>query len=93
MRILYLCILVVSVLCFTLWYAQCYEDDEFVDPQDMLNYDPATQTMKKFRNLLDSEPIENDRCTLFLSRFVNILLKNTGISVSGLYTMLIIIIL
>jgi len=89
MRILYLCIFVVSVLCL---YAQCYDDDEFVDPQDMLNYDPATQTMKKFRNKLDSEPIENDRCTLFLSRFVNILLKNTGISVSGLYTMLIIII-
>jgi len=84
MRILYLCIFVVSVLCVTLWYAQCYDDDEFVDPQDMLNYDPATQTMKKlFRNMLDSEPIENDRCTLFLSRFVNILLMNTGISNSN----------
>lgn len=60
--------------------AQCSNGDEFVDPMDMLNYDRSTRSMKKPITKTHSEPVQNDRCTLFLSRFVKMLVKNTGLS-------------
>lgn len=54
-------------------------DDDFVDPLDLINYDRATKSMKP-RHKPNGEPVHNDRCTAFLSRFVNLLLHNTGLS-------------
>jgi len=31
------------------------------------------------------EPVQNDRCTVFLSRFINILLMNTGLTDVSVY--------
>lgn len=62
--------------------AQCSAEDEFVDPLDMLNYDRFTMSMKKLKAKSNTEPIQNDRCMAFVSRFMNILLKNTGIQVN-----------
>lgn len=82
MRVFYL---IVLILCLSSQLTNCSIEDEFVDPLDMLNYDRSTKSMKRPKTVSSSEnvPIENDRCTLFLSRFVNILLKNTGLSVSA----------
>lgn len=84
MRVFYFTVLIV---CLSSPCAQCAVEDEFVDPLDMLNYDRATKSMKKPKTGNEdpsSGHIPNDRCTIFLSRFVNILLKNTGLSVSVL---------
>lgn len=81
MRVFYLPVL---ILCLSSQLTNCSAEDEFVDPLDMLNYDRSTKSMKRPKTVSSSEnePIQNDRCTVFLSRFVNILLKNTGLSVS-----------
>lgn len=80
MRVFYLTVL---ILYLSSQFTSCTVEDEFVDPLDMLNYDRATKSMKRPKTVSsESEPIQNDRCTAFLSRFVNILLKNTGLSVS-----------
>lgn len=60
--------------------AKCSNDDEFVDPTDMLNYDRSTRSMKRPKPKTLNEPVHNDRCTVFLSRFVKMLIKNTGLS-------------
>lgn len=62
-------------------FALCSVDDEFVDPLDMINYDPFTKSMRKSTKSVVNH-IQNDRCTVFLTRFINILLKNTGLMVS-----------
>lgn len=79
-------IFVVSLIIFylSIKLTQC-SLEEVDNPLDMLNYDRSTKSMKKPKTVLNTEPIQNDRCTVFLSRFINILLKNTGISVS-IYT-------
>jgi len=81
MRVFYFTVLIV---CFSSPCAQCAAaDDEFVDPLDMLNYDRSTKSMKRSKTVNDdpsSGHVQNDRCTIFLSRFVNVLLKNTGLT-------------
>jgi len=82
MRVVYFTVL---ILYLSSPCAQCMFEDEFVDPLDMLNYDRSTKSMKKPKignEELSSEYVQNDRCTIFLSRFVNILLKNTGLLVN-----------
>lgn len=81
MKVFYMTVL---ILCISSELTNCIVEDEFVDPLDMLNYDRATKSMKKPKTFgsSENEPIQNDRCTVFLSRFLNILLKNTGLSVS-----------
>lgn len=59
---------------------QCSYDDEFVDPTDMLNYDRSTRSMKKPKPKTLNEPVQNDRCTVFLSRFIKMIITNTGLS-------------
>lgn len=78
MRVFYLTYI---VLYSSSHLAQCSVGDKFVDPLDILNYDPSTKSMRKpTKSVVD--PIQKDRCTVFLPRFVNILLKNTGLMVS-----------
>lgn len=73
----------VLVLYLSSEYTIKCSEDEFVDPLDMLNYDRLTKSMNKPKSkTVAGEPIQNDRCTVFLSRFINILLINTGLSVS-----------
>lgn len=80
MRVLYLSVL---ISCLSYQPADCSAADDHIDPFDMLNYDRATKTMKKPTARTRGESTQNDdRCRVFLPRFVNILLKNTGISVS-----------
>ncbi|CAH1715475.1 unnamed protein product [Aphis gossypii] len=71
----------VLVLYLSSEYTIKCSEDEFVDPLDMLNYDRLTKSMNKPKSkTVAGEPIQNDRCTVFLSRFINILLINTGLS-------------
>lgn len=73
----------VLVLYLSSEYTLKCSEDEYVDPLDMLNYDRLTKSMNKPKpKTVAGEPIQNDRCTVFLSRFINILLINTGLSVS-----------
>lgn len=74
--------LTLTIFCLSIRFAQCSPEDEFVDPLDMLNYDRSTMSMKKPSTKLDTEPIHNDQCTAFVSRYINIMLKNTGIQVN-----------
>lgn len=75
--------LAIVILYLSNHLAYCSVDDDFVDPLDMLNYDRATKSMKRPKKISDSEPMQiNDRCTAFLSRFINVLLKTTGLDVS-----------
>jgi len=81
MRVIFITFLVLFFYFLTL--IKCSADDEFIDPLDMLNYDRLTKSMKKsIPKPGVHEPFQNDRCTIFLSRFINILLINTGLSVS-----------
>lgn len=71
----------VLVLYLSSEYTIKCSEDEYVDPLDMLNYDRLTKSMNKAKSkTVAGEPIQNDRCTVFLSRFINILLINTGLS-------------
>lgn len=80
MRVSYL---LVSISCLSYRHAGCSATDDYADPLDMLNYDRATKTMQKATARTSGESARNDdRCRVFLPRFVNMLLKNTGISVS-----------
>ncbi|XP_025192442.1 uncharacterized protein LOC112592552 isoform X2 [Melanaphis sacchari] len=77
MRLIFVSVL---VLCLSSEYTIKCSDDEYVDPLDMVNYDRSTKSMKIKPKIVVNEPIQNDRCTIFLSRFINILLINTGLS-------------
>jgi len=80
MRLIFITVL---VLCLSSEYTIKCSEDEFVDHLDMLNYDKSTKSMRKSKpNTVVGEPIQNDRCTIFLTRFINILLINTGLPVS-----------
>lgn len=72
-------------LCYTL--VVCVIKGELIDPLDMGNYDRATKTMRKSKyvDTPQTSCSTNDRCITFVTRFVNIVLRNTGISVSVLY--------
>lgn len=71
----------VLVLCLSSEYTIKCSEEEFVDPLDVLNYDRFSKSMKiPTSKTMADEPIENDRCTVFLSRFINILLISTGLS-------------
>uniref|UniRef100_A0A2S2P515 Chloride channel CLIC-like protein 1 n=1 Tax=Schizaphis graminum TaxID=13262 RepID=A0A2S2P515_SCHGA len=77
MRLIFITVLVLSLS--SEYTIKCSEN-EFVDPLDMLNYDRSTKSMRKSKpNALVGEPIQNNRCTIFLTRFINILLINTGL--------------
>ncbi|XP_060841892.1 chloride channel CLIC-like protein 1 [Rhopalosiphum padi] len=77
MRLIFITVL---VLCLSSEYTIKCSEDEFVDHLDMLNYDKSTKSMRKSKpNTVVGEPIQNDRCTIFLTRFINILLINTGL--------------
>lgn len=74
---------IVLVWCLSSEYIIKCSEDDFVDPLDMLNYDRSSKSMKiPTPKTMANEPIQNERCTVFLSRFINILLLNTGLSVS-----------
>ncbi|XP_060861303.1 uncharacterized protein LOC132938467 [Metopolophium dirhodum] len=71
----------VLVLCLSSEYTLKCSEDDFVDPLDMLNYDRSSKSMKiPTPKTMANEPVQNERCTVFLSRFINILLINTGLS-------------
>ncbi|XP_001949547.1 uncharacterized protein LOC100164865 [Acyrthosiphon pisum] len=71
----------VLVLCLSSEYTLKCSEDDFVDPLDMLNYDRSSKSMKNpTPKTMANEPVQNERCTVFLSRFINILLINTGLS-------------
>lgn len=71
----------VLVLCLSSKYTLKCSEDEFVDPLDMLNYDRSSKSMKNPTPKKTADvAVQNDRCTVFLSRFINILLINTGLS-------------
>jgi len=73
----------VLVFCLSSEYTLKCSEDDFVDPLDMLNYDRSSKSMKiPTPKTMANEPVQNERCTVFLSRFINILLINTGLSVS-----------
>lgn len=75
--------IIVLVLCLSSEYIIKCSEDDFVDPLDMLNYDRSSKSMKiPTPKTMANEPLQNERCTVFLSRFINILLLNTGLSVS-----------
>ncbi|VVC33531.1 Hypothetical protein CINCED_3A021676 [Cinara cedri] len=72
--------LTVLILYLSNHLYQCSGNDDFVDPLDMLNYDRGTKSMKRPKTKSGHEPVQiNDRCTVFLSRFINLLLKTTGL--------------
>lgn len=80
MRVFYFIVLIVYLLNHL---AQCSVDNDFIDPSDMINYNRATKSMNKPNIKSDIETLQmNDRCTMFLSRFINVLLKTTGLNVS-----------
>ncbi|XP_060861785.1 uncharacterized protein LOC132938790 [Metopolophium dirhodum] len=71
----------VLVLCLSSEYTLKCSEDDFVDQLDMLNYDRSSKSMKiPTPKTMANEPVQNERCTAFLSRFINILLINTGLS-------------
>jgi len=75
------------VLCLSSEYTLKCSEDEFVDPLDMLNYDRLSKSMKNpTQKTMTDEPVQNDRCTVFLSRFINILLMNTGLTDVSVFT-------
>ncbi|XP_025412459.1 uncharacterized protein LOC112684937 [Sipha flava] len=72
------------IVCLSSGLVRCsVNDNEFIDPLDMLNYDRSTASMRRSRTQETSnnaKSVHDDRCTVFVSRFINSLLQNTGLS-------------
>ncbi|XP_050541170.1 uncharacterized protein LOC126905484 [Daktulosphaira vitifoliae] len=72
---------IINLRLFFIIIMTCVLQSNEVDPLDMRNYDRRTKSMKKSNlDILPATIGANDRCITFVTRFINIMLRNTGLS-------------